>query len=343
MLLSKVSGQKEVIVGTPVINRKLEELSNSVGLYLNTLPLKTDIKDEVTYLELLQQTKKNVMEAFENQDVSFERIVEEIQPDRNLNRNPLFDVLINYRNFEEEKIYKLGDLKAKEVLVDSIESKFFMTLYIEETLEDFNISLAFQNDRFSNERMEELLNQYIYLLEQTLQISVSPLSEFSLITHHATKVLPDPTEKLKEEKFENVTDSIEEWALKMPYHIAVEEGDSQYTYGHLQHRTFQITKTLVSKGVEAGTVVAVYGKRSFEMITSILGVLRANAIFLNIDHQVPERRMKQMLELAKVKCILATESMSMEHEEIVKKLGILVLRTDRIPFSIKRTENEYSF
>ncbi|MDA1585506.1 amino acid adenylation domain-containing protein [Bacillus cereus group sp. TH230-1LC] len=335
MLLSKISGQKEVIVGTPVINRKLEELSNSVGLYLNTLPLKTDIKDEVTYLELLQQTKKNVMEAFENQDVSFERIVEEIQPDRNLNRNPLFDVLINYRNFEEEKIYKLGDLKAKEVLVDSIESKFFMTLYIEETLEDFNISLAFQNDRFSNERMEELLNQYIYLLEQTLQISVSPLSEFSLITHHATKVLPDPTEKLKEEKFENVTDSIEEWALKMPYHIAVEEGDSQYTYGHLQHRTFQITKTLVSKGVEAGTVVAVYGKRSFEMITSILGVLRANAIFLNIDHQVPERRMKQMLELAKVKCILATESMSMEHEEIVKKLGILVLRTDRIPFSIK--------
>ncbi|MDC2865508.1 non-ribosomal peptide synthetase [Bacillus sp. BP-3] len=338
MLLGKQSGQKEIIVGTPVINRKLEELSSSVGLYLNTLPLKADIKEDITYLELLQQMKEVVIEAFENQDISFEKIVEEVQPDRNLSRNPLFDVLINYRNFEEEKTYRLGDLEVQEVVVDSIESKFFMTLYIEETLEHFNISLAFQNDMFSIERMEELLNQYVYLLEQTLQISSGLVGDFSLITPQARVLLPDPTEQLREEKFQTVINSIEQWALIMPHHVAVEEGDVQYTYGNLQHRSLQIARALLSKDVKAETVVAVYGKRSFEMIASILGVLQANSIFLNIDHQVPVQRMKQMLEIAQAKCILATEPMSAEHEKIANELGMSIVRTDMIPLSTEEPD-----
>ncbi|CAM4057766.1 amino acid adenylation protein [Bacillus manliponensis] len=331
MLLSKLSEQKEIILGTPVVNRNLEELSSSVGLYLNTLPLKVELDNNEQYTSLLQKVKQVVMEAFSHQDVSFERIVEEIQPERNLSRNPLFDVLINYRNFEEEKTYRLANMEVKEVAVDSIESKFFMTLYIEETFDNFNISLAFQNNMFSIERMEELLNQYEYLLEQVLENPSNLVGDFSLITPHVEAVLPDPTVQLEEENFQTVIESVKYWASTQPNHVAVEEGETQYTYHHLQNRSLQIANAILEQNVGMEKVIGVYGERSFEMISSILGVLHVKNIFLNIDYQVPEQRMKRMLEISQTACIVATQPMQSEHEKIAENLGIPIIKTYLFP------------
>lgn len=158
VLLSRLSGQKEITLGTPIINRSNTELEKAVGLYLNTLPLKADINEHLSFTEFLMKTKAIVLGAFENQDIPFEQIVEAVQPERNIDRNPLFDILINYRKFEEQKTFSVHGEEIAELEVADITSKFLMTLYIEETADQFKFSIAYQNHLFSVERMEDFLN-----------------------------------------------------------------------------------------------------------------------------------------------------------------------------------------
>lgn len=329
ILLSRLSQQSEVVVGTPIVNRQMAELETAVGLYLNTLPLRTNVDENISFENYLENVKETVLGAFANQDIPFEKIVEEIQPERNLNRNPLFDVLINFQSFGEEKEYKLGNLKLKELEVDEIESKFLFTLYIKENSSGFHINLSYRNDLFSNERMQEFLNQYLHLLNLFVTETNLILKESSFVTKNFNKYLPGLSKPVIERNFPRVTKMIREVVENYPEQISVEEKNNKYTYKELSHHYEVITNNLVINDVQPGDVVAVYGKRSYMMIAAILGVLHADAVFLNIDEEVPENRLKEMLLQSQAKVLLATQTVSSRHQSIIEKIGISILDNEK--------------
>lgn len=321
-LLSRLSSQDDLIVGTPIVNRNNIELETAVGIFLNTLPLRTRFPQDLTFIDHLNQIKKTVLSAFANQDVPFEKIVEHIQPERNLNRNPLFDVLINYRNFEEEKSYKMDNLDVSEIEVEEIQSKFLMTLYIQETHSDFYINLSYQNNLFSKKRMDEFLNQLIQVLETSISMSETKINDCSLVTKKAALLLPDPSEIIEKKEFPRITTMIKEWAINTPEKIAIEEPENCYSYSELL-KDFQSTSSkLLSEKINPGEVVAVYGNRSYKTIVSVLGILEIDAIFLNIDESIPPYRLKEMLTQSNASHILLTTTIDKTLQNVLDDLQI---------------------
>lgn len=328
ILLARISQQSDVVVGTPLINRKMADLQKAVGLFLNTLPLRTRVDDSLSFENYLESVKETVLESFVNQDIPFEKIVEEIQPERNLNRNPLFDVLINYQSFGEEKKYKLGNAELKELEIDEIESKFLFTLYIKETSSGFHINLSYRNDMFSEERMQEFLNQYLHLLNLMVTQSNLIIGESSFVTKSFNKKLPDPASPLLERDFPRVTEMVREIVANHPDKTAVEEGNSEISYKELSYHYETIANNLIRYGIQPGDVVAVYGNSSYKMIASILGVLHADAVFLNVDEEVPENRLKEMLLQSRAKVLLATQPVSTSHQSIMKQVETAILDSE---------------
>jgi fengycin family lipopeptide synthetase D len=328
-LLARLSREEDIIVGTPIVNRPLEELERSVGLFLNTLPLRTMVKSEGTVQEHLDNVRDTVFHAFHNQDVPFERIVETVQPERNLNRNPLFDVMINYRSFEEKTDFRVGDMNVQEVDVDEIQSKFFMTLYIEETESEYVLDLSYQNSSFSSKRMEAFIEQYLHLLRTFIQQPQSLLKECSLVTPALESLLPDLGSQLVSKEYPRITDLVRRIGEETPEQTAVEEGGNRYSYKQLNHEVDRVASGLLST-TSTGDVVAVYGKRSYRMIVSILGVLECDAVFLNVDENVPSVRLKEMLSQSNVKRILLTEELNPDHVSVLDELSLPLSRFDEL-------------
>lgn len=327
VLLSRLSNQTDIIIGTPIVNRNQDELERAIGLYLNTLPIRSQIRNDETFLQLLFQIRNTVMDAFAYQDVPFERIVEKVQPERNISRNPLFDVMINYRNFAEEVSSHAEELEVVEVEVDEIASKFYMTLYIEEISDGFNLRLSYQNNRYSQDRMEEFLNQYFHLLHQFIDKPDHLISDVSLITEQSRHILPNPETKLERKWFPNVVDEIKKWSDLYPNNVAVEIGNVKYTYRDLLNYSGNIAKGLIKEGLQPGDVVAVHGSRSFEMVGTILAVLQAGGTFFNIDDQVPYNRLESMMRQSKAKAVIFTYIVSDSNQELARQMGIKVMES----------------
>lgn len=328
-LLTRLSREEDIIVGTPIVNRPLEELEGSVGLFLNTLPLRTTVKNDVTVQEHLDIVRDTVFHAFHNQDVPFERIVETVQPERNLNRNPLFDVMINYRSFEEKTDFRVGEMNVQEVDVDEIQSKFFMTLYIEETESEYVLDLSYQNSSFSSKRMEAFIEQYLHLLRTCIQQPQMMLKECSLVTPSLSSLLPDLESQLVPKEYPRITDLIRRIGEGTPEQTAVEEDGNSYSYKQLNHEVDRVASVLLST-TSPGDVVAVYGKRSYHMIVSILGVLECDAVFLNVDENVPSVRLKEMLSQSNVKRILLTEELNPDHVSVLDEFSLPLSRFDEL-------------
>ncbi|CAM5796677.1 amino acid adenylation domain-containing protein [Brevibacillus borstelensis] len=322
VLLSRLSQQTDLIIGTPVVNRNTSELEKSVGLYLNTLPLRMELDANATYRDVLDQAKQTVLEAFANQDIPFEKIVEEVNPKRNLNRNPLFDVSINYRSFDEPKTYAADNVVVEEIEVDEIESKFFMTLYIEEAADGFHLTLAYQNQLFEKERMAEFLNQYIHLLQQAMKLADQSIQSYSLVTEQAKRILPDPTARLQQIDYPRIIEQVKYWSEQAPHQVAVEDNEKSYTYRELFQDSLRIAKGLRRRNVHSGDVVALYGDRSYEMIISMMGVHLADAIFMNMDTQVPEKRFESMLQIANARVIVTSETLGQTYKDALAASGV---------------------
>ncbi|WP_342488770.1 amino acid adenylation domain-containing protein [Cytobacillus sp. FSL W7-1323] len=338
VLLSRLSGQKEITLGTPIINRSNTELEKAVGLYLNTLPLKADINEHLSFTEFLMKTKAIVLGAFENQDIPFEQIVEAVQPERNIDRNPLFDILINYRKFEEQKTFSVHGEEIADLEVADITSKFLMTLYIEETADQFKFSIAYQNHLFSVERMEDFFEQYLSLLNTFIANKEQSILQPSLMTGKSKKILPNPEKPLYKKSYPSVTEQVEYWAKNTPEKIAVEEGNKFYSYTQLSNYSNKVSVGLRRCGIKPGDVIAIQGKRSYSMIGTIVGVLKAGATFLNIDNELPAQRVTQMIEQSKAKAIILIDNLGI-HQSV---FSISTLATYHVDEFVNRLENSRS-
>jgi amino acid adenylation domain-containing protein len=307
MVLSRQAEQADVIVGAPVANRGWEETEGLIGMLVNILALRVDLSGNPRFDELLGRVREVVLDGYAHQYLPFEKLVEEMQPERTLSRHPIFDVLLNFRNMPRSAL-ELPGLSLD--LLDEVEAEanFALTLYAEEQDEQISLRLAYQRDRFTAERMSSLLDQLCYLLEQIAARPDLPISAYSLRTPKACAVLPDPTIPLAAPLHPLVPELFAAWVERTPQHPAIRHGDISWSYADLAATSRQLAQTLIAGGLARGDVVAVTGPRSFGLIASALSVLRSGGVLLLLSQDFPAQRQQLMLQKAGVqRCIYVGE------------------------------------
>jgi amino acid adenylation domain-containing protein len=326
LLLHRLSGQEDILVGTPIAGRNHSGLDQLIGLFLNTLVLRTDLSGNPTFRELLHRVQDVTLGAYSNQDVPFERLVEELQPDRSLNRNPFFDVLINFtsqvdKNFDPDAVgWELRSANAQD-------AKLPITFYIEQYRQDIGLRFLFQQATYSPHRMVALLDQLETLLQQIVADPAQPISTYTLVSPSAAALLPDPLQTLPEPVYEPAMQTLLRWADESPDLPALVQGDVCWSYAQLGACARQLASSLVALGCGRGDVVAVTGTRSPALIGGMVATMLCGGVLLTLDPVLPPLRQRTMLAEAKARWLLAVGD-DLPATGPANELGLAVLSVD---------------
>jgi len=307
-LLHRYSGQEDIAVGVPVANRNQVEIENLIGFFVNTLVMRTDLGGVPSFKELVGRVRKVALEAYTYQGVPFEKLVEEIKPERDLSRAPLFQVMFVLQNTPIE------DLRLKDVAVMSVDSenrmaKFDLTLVAMETERGLLISMEYSTDLFSEDAIRRMLGCYEVLLEAALANTEQRISELPLLTKEDKYRLLTQWNETETEYGETrlVHEVIAEQASRRKDAIAIKSEQGELSYGELDHRANQLAHYLKELGVGPEVRVGISMERGSEMMVGLLGVLKAGGAYLPLDPTYPQERLSYMLQDAGIAVLLTQE------------------------------------
>ncbi len=315
VLLSRYSGEKDIIVGTPIANRNNQEVENLIGFFINSLVMRTSLEDNPDFCQLLERIKIFSAEAYANQDYPFEKLVEDLQIERNMGQNPIFQTMFALQNTPPPP-KKIADIEMQIEEVDSGTAVFDITLSMYETDEGLNGYFEYSSELYNQSTIQNMINSFECLLND---ISLNPEKEISRLS-----ILDDETYKKivvdwNSEKPEFSTDRlifeiIEEMASTRPDAIVITTGvassEQQYTWQELSQQACKLANILLKKGVRPGDFVGICLNRSFEMFVSILGAMKAGAAYLPMDPAYPRERLQYMLEDTAANIIITQRELS---------------------------------
>lgn len=299
-LLYLYTGQEDIIIGTPIAGRSRVEIEELIGFFINTLVFRTNLSSNPSFQELLSRIREVALGAYAHQDLPFEKLLEELQPERDLSKTPLFQVFFNMLNFPDIHI-KLPGLTIEKLALPEIWSKFDLTLYINEKNHRIHLNLVYNTELFRKDRMIEMLEQYRCLLSQIVEKPDKRISHFSMVTPTAQAILPDPSEELDSTWEGAIHTLFSQQAKHMPDRTAIEYLKKTWSYKELNTLTNQLANYLISSGIKRHDIIAIYGHRSASLIWAILGVLKAGASFFILDSSYPSLRLIDYLKIVKPK------------------------------------------
>jgi amino acid adenylation domain-containing protein/natural product biosynthesis luciferase-like monooxygenase protein len=300
ILLSRWSGQSNIVVGTPTAGRTHRETEGLIGFFVNMLALRTDLSGEPSFRELLGRVKEVALGAYAHQDLPFEKLVEELQPVRDLSRQPIFQVLLALQNVPQETL-ELPGLKLSRVPGEDVTAKFDLSLYLQETDQGLRGHFEYATDLFESSTIERLAGHFETLLEGIVSDADSAISALPLLGEaERHRLLREwnataadyPADQCLHELFA-------EQARRTPEAVAVVFEDQELTYGELDRRSNQLAHHLRDLGVGPEVVVGLYVERSLEMVIGLLGILKAGGAYLPLDPSYPAERLTYMLEDAR--------------------------------------------
>ncbi|CAG0936138.1 nonribosomal peptide synthetase DhbF [Thermoflexales bacterium] len=297
ILLHRYTGQSNIVVGVPIANRTQAEIEGLIGFFVNTLVLHTELSGDPTFPELLRRVREVTLGAYAYQDLPFEKLVEEIHPERDLSRTPLFQVFFNMLNFGYDTL-ELPGVKAEVLSSPDVGAKFDLTLYVQERPQGLRLDLLYNADLFDCDRMIELLDQFHGLLSQLVDHPAEQISRFSLLTPRAKALLPVPAQVLDFRWDGTMPSRFSQQARRTPQQSAIVDRQSVWTYQDLEARSNRLANYLRSAGVQSGEVIAVYAHRSAPLVLALFGILKAGAAFVILDPAHPAAFLCERLRLA---------------------------------------------
>ncbi|HYN23256.1 MAG TPA: amino acid adenylation domain-containing protein, partial [Thermoanaerobaculia bacterium] len=323
LLLSRLSGQEDVVVGSPSAGRNRVEIEELIGLFLNTLVLRGDLSGNPTFVALLGRVKEMVLGAYRYQAIPFERLLEELQPERQLSRSPIFQVLFNFVSLSDLHL-ELSGLEVEPAPLERTDSKFDLTLYLRETAESIRLNLVYSTDLFDAARMEELLHQYVHLLAQAAESPEAPVSALSLVTPAAVALLPDPLQPLQGDYRGPIHHALSRQAARCPERIAVRDAEGEvWTYAELEARASRLARFLVAHGVEKGDAVGIWAHRSAPLVQALMGTLKAGAAVMILDPAYPVPRLLDSLRIGRPKAFVRVPGAAAPPPEVEAALASL--------------------
>lgn len=303
--LSKLGRSEDFLIGSPFSARTHPDTERMLGMFVNTLPLRVRPKLEENFLDLVNETRKYLLEVYERQDFPFDELVSALKLKRDPTHHPLFDVLFVFQNNEMMKADFDGQ---KGELVDGEHStaKFDLTFYVDETEKGHKLRLEYNTDLFRPDTAQRLLEQYRYILRQVLAFPEKRLEEFdTAMPEERENILGpwnDTVASYPEKK--TLVDLFVEQVKKSPQRPAVRFKNNTISYEMLYDQAVAVCRLLQRHHVQAGDFVALYVQRSTEMIAAILGILFAGASYVPINTMYPEERVRFILKDSQAKIVL---------------------------------------
>ncbi|QHE85934.1 non-ribosomal peptide synthase/polyketide synthase [Hydrogenophaga sp. BPS33] len=327
LVLMRRSGQQDVAVGMPVVGRDSPELEPIVGPLLNTVVLRSQFHGLRNFADLLQHVRSNMLDAWSHQDVPFDRLVAELAPQRELDRTPFFDVLVNAAGRWDGHL-KLDGLATETLPLRSAAPKFALTLYMQALPGQVHMGVTYRTDRLCASAVGHLLDQFCVVLQQAATEPERPLADFSLLSPQGQALLADPSVPLEPGPFTPVIDRVLAHVARQPAEVAVQFAQRSYTYAELEASSRHIAHRMRGAGVMAGDVVAISGARSVAVVASMLAALMQGAVFVMVDPAMPLQRKQSMLRECKPRliCLIGDAAHDAQDYDAIDMEGMLVLR-----------------
>ncbi|MCP5049567.1 MAG: AMP-binding protein, partial [bacterium] len=309
ILLSKLGGGQDIIVGTPVAGRRHADLQNIIGLFLNTLCMRNYPGGHKGFIQFLKEVKQHTLEAYENQEYQFEDLVEKIAPVRNTSRNAIFDVLFNFLNLSENKRDISGaDLDGIED-AGEIKTNLDITFQGSEISGVIHLSVIYCTDLFKEDTIRRFIDYFKRILSGIRQTPGIGLADIDMLSGEEKKRLLLDFNRTETDYPSDKTIHVlfEEQAERTPGRTAIVFNDHSLSYRQLDHWSNNLAVELREKGICPGTIAAIMMERSVEMIIGIFSILKAGGAFLNLDPNYPEERIRYMLEDSGANILLKSE------------------------------------
>jgi amino acid adenylation domain-containing protein len=296
ILLARYAGQEEIITGTVTAGRVHTDLNGMVGMFVNTLPIRTSPSGDKTCRSFLSEVRERVLSALENQDYQFEELVDQVVKKRDPGRNPLFDALFVLQDPEFTAGSKGLTLTTTELTNNT--SKFDLLLSALEEEEGIGFDLEYCARLFRRDTVQRMAGHYLNLLREITADPDQALSSLQMLSgEERRQVLHDFNDTAADyPKDQTVHQLFEEQVARTPESVALVFEDRQLTYRELNRRANQLARLLRSKGVGRDTIVGIMVERSLEMIIGLLGIVKAGGAYLPLDPDYPKERISFMLE-----------------------------------------------
>jgi amino acid adenylation domain-containing protein len=308
VLLSRYAGVDDIVVGTPIANRQRGEVEGLIGYFVNALALRTDLGGDPTFRESLRRVREVALGAYLHQDVPFEKLVEELQPERDLSHSPIFQVVFVLQNAPLGGL-DLPGVSLETLPADNATAKFDLTLNLQEADDFIGGSLGYSTDLFEAETIACMVAHFLTLLE-AIAVDVNPrVSRLPLIREEERRQIVFEWNRTAEEYpvAKCIHELISEQAERTPEVAAVIDEEEVLTYRELEQRSDQLARHLQGLGVRPGAHVGISLEHSLGTVVSILAVLKTGAAYVPLDPGHPRARLAFVIEDAQIGCILTQQ------------------------------------
>ncbi|MGZ4123356.1 MAG: amino acid adenylation domain-containing protein, partial [Tumebacillaceae bacterium] len=313
-LLHRYSGQEDIIVGTPVAGRSHRELEGMIGVFINMLVMRTDFSGDLSSRELLRRVREVSLAGFAHQDVPFEKLVEELQPERDPSYSPLFQVMFALQNATFDFALTGLDIQAEDFA--SPVSKYDLTLSAEESADGLALVWEYNTDLFDHSTVERMIGHFETLLQGIIEQPDAKVWALPILPEAERQALlasPFPDDM----PATLIPVALETQAHLTPDSIAVRCYDEHLTYRELHERANQVAHYLRKKGAGSESLVGISLERSLHLPVAVLGVIKSGAAFVPLDPSYPRERLNVMIEDSQMPLIVTQQKVAVtlpEHQ-----------------------------
>ncbi|ADU11066.1 amino acid adenylation domain protein [Micromonospora sp. L5] len=328
VLLARHAGQDDFAIGASVAGRSAPELENVVGMFINMLPLRADLADDPTFAELLERTRRTVLDGFEHAEVPFAKVVHELGLPRDVSRSPVFQTMFVLQNYEMGRfrgVSRTDEVTFSWTPMELQATRFDFELHAVETVDGLWGKLVFNTDLFDRATVERMAQRWTALLDAVVAAPDTPVSRLPLLPAAERDLLAawnDTTADFP--RTETLHGPIEERAAATPDAVAVTIDGHSRTYAELNAQANRVAHRLRAAGVGPETLVGVCAERSVELVAGLLGVLKAGGAYLPLDPEYPADRLAFMVGDADAPVVLIQSHL----RDVLPDTGATVLELD---------------
>ena len=311
ILLSNYTSQDDIVVGTPIVGRELPELSNMLGMFVNTLALRNKVDHNSSFSDFANMIKEYCLSAFKNQGYPFDELVKELHIKRDTSRSPLFDIMFAYQNNGYPTI-DFKDSHTEYFIPDNEISKFDLTLEIIPMNKEISLRFEYCTKLFDEDFIQRLSSHYINILNAILKNPEIKIADIDILSkEERNQILYDfNNTKMDYPRDKTIVDLFEKQVEKTPDNIAVVFEDQKLTYRELNEKANQLARVLVQNDVKIGDIIGIYLNKSLEVVVSMFAILKAGAAFLPLDIDYPENRLNYIINNSTPKLILSSKKIT---------------------------------
>jgi amino acid adenylation domain-containing protein len=307
VLLARYTGQEDVVIGTPIVARNREEIERLIGCFVNTLVLRADLSGNPSFSELLRRVREVALEAYAHQELPFEKLVEELEPERSLSHSPLFQVMFAWHHASRVEI-RLPGLTLDQMPTETSTSKFDLSLVVSEESGNLSCTGEYNTDLFAGTTIERLLGHYQRILEAVVANPEERISELPLLTRAEREQLVVEWNHTRDEvPTETIDQLFEAQVERTPNVVAVKFGDLQMTYRDLNSEANRLAHHLRRFGIGPETRVAICVEPSLDMIVGLMGILKAGGAYVPLEPEYPSERISFILEDSEARLLLTQQ------------------------------------